>query len=841
MSRGRMKTVAFFSILLSLLASLALPAGSAQARPSGRGEALVSLSDEAQGGAADVAAAPSAEPLAPQATDSFGYLSESYALQPVYPGNPDLPSWVDESLGVKRDVTFGYPFWDNAISGPITIGVDQNTPGLYRQKLSENPDAERLPFRFYDGEYTTLYISINGVIRFANETSNDNHNYPIPTGDLSPAAPTNFIAAIWGDLDANNPLESPSDYHDAPPWKDTRVYVQYLDEYSPFVGSVNAFVITWENLYRRGAAPEEGVFTFQVVLKDNGDIYVNIKEVPNPLGNLTIGIEDDSGDDGLLSYYNGAPAGSLAMKSFAFKRPSPDYRMRVSPKLQGQLMAQGKTTFPIQVKNITEVEGTIESTDIYNFTADAPGGWMVRFLDENMQALGDYDGDLNPDTNLVSVGEERTVYAQVTAPSGAPPGTSAEITVRVRSFQSGYERQVQIQAAVPTAFAHAYSDGTGTYLGLTWQLNQARTRLAGFSGDELAVDNLSHGFVYTWSELDPLFGDFFIHFSFLNALGFQTQEGVIPHGQGETDNSPALAADPSSDSVALVWVRAAGAESQVWYAILDPNDPDGIAAGPTRLVGGSGKFYRYPAAAVQRNASGRFSLAWVVKEAGVSQIQVCVVERTSGVQGCNLAALPAATSEEIYGLSFEGLAGSSGDTLLFYADTSEGSPKLRYIRLAGTTRTAGPTLISDQVSLDQITVSSALVKNNHLMVAWLNPNVNTPSYPLQGVSYKVLNGSTLAQSAVYSLYAPNLTNADYISLSADKDGNAVLLWTDTDTYRYLYYALVDPGNPAAPLTLTNAMLIQALPSGSTISLSGNGQGLAAYSGRYDSFLPFLRK
>jgi hypothetical protein len=66
------------------------------------------------------------------------------------------------------------------------------------------------------------------------------------------------------------------------------------------------------------------------------------------------------------------------------------------------------------------------------------------------------------------------------------------------------------------------------------------------------------------------------------------------------------------------------------------------------------------------------------------------------------------------------------------------------------------------------------------------------------------------------------------------------MWTDAFTYRYSYYAFINPA-PLIPVILTNATLTQTLPAGSTVFLSYNGQGLASYSGRYNTFMPVLRK
>ncbi len=253
--------------------------------------------------------------------------------------------------------------------------------------------------------------------------------------------------------------------------------------------------------------------------------------------------------------------------------------------------------------------------------------------------------------------------------------------------------------------------------------------------------------------------------------------------------------------------------------------------------------FAYPVVAAIKDASADFTAAWVEQDTGSgnNQVKARVINDATGTPGA-VGVVVNPTTEEIYGLSMEGLTFPTymGRTILFYTDTISGSPNLNYRILTGNS-TSGPTLVSDSVSLNQTTVSSDIVTGNKLLVAWLDPAVDTGSYNIQGVSFKVLNesGGAINQTVGKSLYSPNLVNADYISVTSDKDGYAVFMWTDAFTYRYSFYAYVNPNLPLAPLT--DATLIQILPSGSTISLSYNGQGLASYVGRYTEFLPVVRK
>jgi hypothetical protein len=261
---------------------------------------------------------------------------------------------------------------------------------------------------------------------------------------------------------------------------------------------------------------------------------------------------------------------------------------------------------------------------------------------------------------------------------------------------------------------------------------------------------------------------------------------------------------------------------------------------PFKLRENAGYSYSNPAVSHQRGSNARFTVAWVEQNLAVGTKDIIVsVFGSAGIITQPITRLSASNTQLIFGLTMESLAAPyAGSTLLVYCDTLGGIPQISWMRLSNTGAIQDGALISDGVSLASVP-SADLVKNNNIFLAWLDPGVTTPSgFPVQGISYVVFN-TALAPSVIRSMYSPNLGNADYIAVTADNIGNAVLLWMDSDTYRYQFYALVNPGDPTLPLT--PASLVQTLPSGSTLSMSGNGQSLATYDGRYANYLPLIRK
>ncbi|MFX0133993.1 MAG: C25 family cysteine peptidase, partial [Candidatus Hodarchaeota archaeon] len=108
--------------------------------------------------------------------------------------------------------------------------------------------AQTLPFefKFYEHNFSTIYVGSNGYLSFADSSPNEYIPQPIPSAYPS----THFlIAPHWADLD--------------PDWGSGEIYVQSFDEY---------WVVSWVDIDHYFG---ERVGTFQVVLFESGDIVFN--------------------------------------------------------------------------------------------------------------------------------------------------------------------------------------------------------------------------------------------------------------------------------------------------------------------------------------------------------------------------------------------------------------------------------------------------------------------------------------------------------------------------------------------------------------------------------------
>ena len=190
-------------------------------------------------------------------------------------GNSDLSFNidVDDSSVLPSDYKYTWtdsdqPYgpvykWDN-LSGNV-----QSDPmpykGYYRFSLP-------FSFPFYGNDYDDFYLNSNGTISFGGHVE-DTVNRRVPVFDSS----NNLIAPFWDNLDSGGVI-----------------YV---------AGNENRIVIQFQDIKINGH-PLDSV-TFQVVIHKNGDIIFYYKNGFNSaLDHATVGIENESGTDGLEIAYN---------------------------------------------------------------------------------------------------------------------------------------------------------------------------------------------------------------------------------------------------------------------------------------------------------------------------------------------------------------------------------------------------------------------------------------------------------------------------------------------------------------------------------------------------------
>lgn len=198
-------------------------------------------------------------------------------------GGPDAfgYSWIDS------DEPDGPPFqWFDikSVGTQITSWIGSSDDGYASVTLP-------FTFPFYGNNYTTANVVTNGFLQFAG-TSTAFSNTAIP----STALPNNSIYAFWDDL---NFAEAGG----------TMWY--YFDSAN------QRFILQWDSVSHYSPGTTPGRYTFQIVLKPNGEIFTYYRRMIATVNSATIGIENAAGTVGLQVVFNAAYMhDSLAIRFF---------------------------------------------------------------------------------------------------------------------------------------------------------------------------------------------------------------------------------------------------------------------------------------------------------------------------------------------------------------------------------------------------------------------------------------------------------------------------------------------------------------------------------------------
>ncbi|NOX18323.1 MAG: T9SS type A sorting domain-containing protein [Chlorobi bacterium] len=182
--------------------------------------------------------------------DTFGYRwkDSDEAGGPVY-------EWADLSnFGTEITFTGGL---DDGYSSALNIGFN---------------------FNFYGVDYTQVSVSTNGFVYLGGLSSSYRNNSELP----DPATPNKIIAAFWDDLDGR-----------------TNGVAYYKAE-------ADRFIIQFTDFQKWESGSSTGNYTFQIILKKSGAILIHYKDMTGTLDEATVGIENETGTDGLQVTYNAA-------------------------------------------------------------------------------------------------------------------------------------------------------------------------------------------------------------------------------------------------------------------------------------------------------------------------------------------------------------------------------------------------------------------------------------------------------------------------------------------------------------------------------------------------------
>jgi hypothetical protein len=249
----------------------------------------------------DVFNADNSDPGQPVIDDSFPSSKDGYVV--TESGEIKLESDLPSSGGVITRVggpdDFGYTFIDSdEDGGPVYEWIDITGVGTPISFNGYNPADDGysdpfpmgMSFEFYGVAYTDVMVSTNGWLSFDVYTTSYLSNSTIP----NTSNPNSLIAVQWDDLDGGTP----------------GICYYYYD------ADENRFIVSWVDwaYYPDASTP---VHSFQVILDgDDNSIVMQYGDIAGAYqSDITIGIENQTGEVGLLYSYNDfAPYTGLAIR-----------------------------------------------------------------------------------------------------------------------------------------------------------------------------------------------------------------------------------------------------------------------------------------------------------------------------------------------------------------------------------------------------------------------------------------------------------------------------------------------------------------------------------------------
>jgi hypothetical protein len=721
------------------------------------------------------------------------------------------------ALGTGGPDAFGYT-WDDTVP---YAWIDARARGTEADARGDNAVTGEIPlgfsFKYYENSYTHCYVSTNGLITFGSPDLGS-ANTVLP----QILAPRNLIAPFWDDLCVG--CEG-----------DNSGAIFYRTGASDFK---RYFVVEWWEISRDGSSDR---LTFEVVLWDNGDIVFQYELLGGELSSCTVGIQNATGRDGLLSLYD-AP-GLSSQKAIRFRRPADQARVFVYPEDQGQLSTGQVLAYTLQIQN-----GGDLGADTFDLTSKV--NWPLRVY-RGGQELGDTDGDGLIDTGALQRAEIATLTVQVSVPGSAAVGDWDRAAITATSSIDPSRRTVAtVSSAVPPVFAQSYAEGWDPYGALDGEVyaqiyHPASATTAQLTWDH-RVENSAAIVRATDGNLICAWPD-----NYWNLRGHLSTDieytTIAPGGSAHTtvrvtdhtrtprpilEVSPTLASGINGN-LALAWTRQAPPEwppsisecasENVYYAIRSRSGD--VVRQPGPLTYNSDLYCpAQPASDTVRDFGpvvaatddGRFVIAWQRERfaGGVfNDVYYAVVDGSgTPVLPATALATDASVARESGHFSPRLLALPGARMLVLW----DNPPNI----LIAVLSSAGgviqfPSTLPIGVNGDPCGSDAVLLPNNDIFVGWIRGT--TIGYTILSPGLEVLLPPTALSQSSGSRYKG-------LSVDATPQGEVVMTWADSSDSR-LWYALIDDSGSI----LTPAMpFLRAHEDWIAVNQQGYGLAVASF-------------
>ncbi len=345
------------------------------------------------------------------AEDAYGY--QMFELSP-------LPSFIDIAPPGGAGSSVGFINLDDGLSSMISIGF---------------------PFPFYDSSYASLYIDTNGAVYFTPQNGSHFNNHPLPL----PTEPNTLLAPLWGDLSiiSAHPIT----------YTAGSVYTYFYDAADP---ADEYFVIEWKGVY---PAYTDLAMTFELVLYPDGDIRYHYLDLPSNLVNCVIGIENQSGSDGLMYWDGSTPWGAPAERALYFEYPVPAERVSVDPMIQGGFTPRQGASFHYTLTNNGNSVLPTSSYTIRPLPSDL--SWSAELFTADGIPLPDAGNDGKFETGPIAKGGSLEFEVRLTPPYPLTAGSYLQLELRTALLDESKVVTPTLQSAVPLPFTQIYLQPPG--------------------------------------------------------------------------------------------------------------------------------------------------------------------------------------------------------------------------------------------------------------------------------------------------------------------------------------------------------------------------------------------
>lgn len=718
--------------------------------------------------------------------------------------------WVDASAGQ----TVAFSSMDDDAVGPLSLGFS---------------------FPFFDQEFTEFYIGTNGFLTF-DEPSTAFTNQFIPR-DVSP---NGLIAPFWDDLtllfdSSGAPISRVS-------------FLTGHDVQGAFA------VVEWYQVAKLGTSD---FLSFEVILRDNGEILMQYLTLDGITNQSTVGIEGPDGIYGLQYLYN--QEGLRSGQAIRFTRPAPGPHLKFLAPEVGIFLQNEKGTALISLKNSGDVEDVADlSVAFLKGTTD----WTLTFRNAATHALlQDTNGNGLPDTGALAPGAGIDLRVEVAAPQGTLPGTFSWVQIVATSQADATQQAVALlQAAVPQPFAQVvFSAQQGVHLSQIWQQNQfvSQAYSGQFTGTNMAVfPRRDSSYVVSWEHnlvgTAGLVAN--VEYASFSKLGSRVGEPrtLIDNSTATTpteDRYVNMVALPNGD-MAVVWRRilrrVVNGENQfnenIYFAILEPQSGNFVVSPLNVTQNTSWRSQENTDAPmffmprIEQLSNGNLFLVWQKNYRGTSAIVDDLYAAIYTTGGSQVVTPFAFTNSENTGnhyvlpvlipLSDNRMLVAYSITLENDVSQSIAQPAFQVFDSQGGTRHP-ETLLSNNVN--GLAIDGLGLDGGNVILAW-NDMVSNQ------IAFAVLNGMTYAiLHAPETLDTPKGRTPSEVSVTQGEPNQAIITWYEVEEQEYLNYLLVD----ASGTIITPPMLFSQSEDNQFSNTYGFGN--APFDGARRISLPLVQR